>query len=79
MENHDMNEMQVMDPTGHTSLKWSPGNEAEVEAAATVFRKMRKKGYSAFYTGFGGRKGERMDEFDPDAKQFILIPHLVGG
>lgn len=74
-----MSEMQVMDPTGHTTVSWNPKNDNEVEAARKVFKKMTKKGYSAFRTGFAGRKGERLNEFDPDAKNLILIPQLVGG
>lgn len=74
-----MSEMQVMDPTGHTTVKWDPKSPDEVEVAKAVFKKMRKKGYSAFRTKLTGGKGERMDEFDPSAKNLILIPQLVGG
>lgn len=74
-----MNEMQVMDPTGHTQVRWNPSNGDEIKIARAVFTKMRKKGYQAFYAGkFGGKKG-RMDEFDPEADRLILIPQLVGG
>lgn len=74
-----MSEMQVMDPTGHTQVHWSPSDVDEVKTAREVFDKMRKKGYRAFYAGrFGSKKG-RMDEFDPGAEKLILIPQLVGG
>lgn len=74
-----MHEMQVMDPTGHTTVKWDPKSDADVDVARGVFIEMKAKGYSAFRIRALGKPGERMASFDPAAKQMILIPQLVGG
>lgn len=71
--------MQIMDPTGHTTVSWSEGNTAEVEVARTTFTEMLKKGYQAFRVGKDGGRGTRMTEFDPGAEEMLLIPQLVGG
>ena len=74
-----MNAMQVLDRTGHTSIAWNPDNTDEVATARATFRAMRDKGYRAFRIGRGGRQGERLDEFDPNAEQIMLVPHMQGG
>lgn len=73
------NELQVMDPTGHTTVSWRPNNDEEVEVARETFARMTARGYRAFRVGTAGRKGAQISDFDPDAKKMILIPHLVGG
>lgn len=75
----DVHEMQVMDPTGHTTVKWDPKKSDDVEVARTTFDAMKAKGYNAFHVRMRGSPGERMTSFDPTAKSMILIPQLVGG
>lgn len=74
-----MHEMQVMDPSGHTTTAWDPDIPAEVDAARATFEAMTGKGYQAFHVGRRGQQAERMTTFDPDAEQMILIPQLRGG
>lgn len=75
-----MSEMQVMDPTGHTVVKWSPKNSTEVDAARETFNALRAKGYSAFRVDKETKnQGARLDTFDPKAKKMIMVPQLRGG
>lgn len=71
--------MEVMDPTGHTSVRWDPDNDDEVKAAEATFDAMKAKGYSAFRVEMAERRGARLDRFDPTAAKMILVPQLVGG
>lgn len=71
--------MNVMDPTGHTEIKWSADNEEEVGFAKDAFDAAVKKGYQAFKVGKLGRQGERMTAFDPEAEKMLLVPQLKGG
>ena len=71
--------MQIMDPTGHTTVSWSVDNAAEVEIARTAFDEMTRKGYQAFRVNKAGGQGTRMTEFDASAEEMLLIPQLVGG
>jgi len=72
-------ELNVLDSNGHTSVKWNPDNDDEVDAARAAFNAMRDKGYRAFLVGRMGRQGERLDAFDPDAGEIMMVPQLRGG
>lgn len=72
-------EMNVLDRSGHTSVKWDPDNRDEVETARAAFNALRDKGYRAFLVGRMGRQGERLDAFDPEAGEIMMVPQLRGG
>ena len=74
-----LNEMLILDQTGHTRMTWDSENEDEVEVARKAYEKMTKKGYSAFEVKKDGGEGKRMKEFDPTAEKMILAPNLQGG
>lgn len=73
------NVMEIMDPTGHTRHIWSADNQAEVEAARTLYSSLTGNGYRAFRVKKDGEEGDRMDVFDPAAEKMILVPALRGG
>ncbi len=73
------NEMQIMDPTGHTTVGWDVDVPDEVENARKTFTDMVRKGYQAFRVGTSGRQAERLTEFDPTAEKMVMIPQLKGG
>ncbi len=74
-----MSEMQIMDPTGHTTIGWNRGNNDEIALARAAFTEAIDRGYRAFRVKGDGVQGERITRFDPDAEKMILAPHLVGG
>ena len=71
--------MFSMDKTGDTKTIWDPNKEDEVETAENSFNELIEKGYSAFHVKTGGRKGERMNKFDPEAGKVIMVAPLQGG
>lgn len=74
-----MGKMDVMDPTGHTEIKWSSNSADETAIARQTFEAMTAKGYQAFRVNNRGGQSERLREFDPDAERMLLIPQLKGG
>lgn len=74
-----MSKMEVMDPTGHTSISWDADVEIEVSIARSAFDEAIKKGYQAFEVRGDDQKGARMHTFDPGAEKILLIPQLKGG
>jgi len=74
-----LNRMDVQDLSGHTSIKWNPDEDDEVEVARAAFDELRRKGYRAFLVGRFGRQGERMDTFDPEAAEIMMVPQQKGG
>lgn len=75
-----MSEMQVMDPTGHTTVTWDAENREETKLARETFEEMvGRKHYRAFKVRKGGERGEPITAFDPTAEQMILLMPLAGG
>jgi hypothetical protein len=68
----------IMDGRGDTEVHWGIDNEAEVVAARSAFGDLRRRGYLA-YRLRGGRPGEVLREFDPEAEQIVMTPPMRGG
>jgi hypothetical protein len=49
-----------------------------VEEAERIFAEERRKGATAFLVE-AGKPPQRIDEFDPYAKEMILVPRVIGG
>jgi hypothetical protein len=73
-----MNTLIVMDHTGDTRHQFDPTNEMEVLEAQTRFHERSKAGYTAAKRTGSGRS-ELIREFDPNVKETVLFPRLVGG
>jgi hypothetical protein len=71
--------MHVLDKTGHTTHSWNSDNEAEVEAARSLFASLTGKGYRAFVGSNADKPGRRMDSFDPSVEEMTFVPQLRGG
>lgn len=71
--------MNVMDKTGHSTTTWDPSVSAEVAAARATFETLTGRGYKAFKVGVEGERGQRLESFDPAARQMIMVPQLQGG
>ena len=49
-----------------------------IREAERIFAHERARGATAFRVA-AGRPAERIEQFDPQAKQIILVPRVVGG
>jgi len=74
-----MSEMNVLDRKGHTKVEWDPENDAEVATARAMFNEMTSKGYRAFEAGGLGKPGRRLDTFNPEVAEMLMVPHIAGG
>jgi hypothetical protein len=72
-------EMRLMGTSGDTKIVWDSEQDDEVENARRTFNDLKRKGYAAFDVGAKGQKGERIQEFDPDAEKLIMVPAIAGG
>jgi len=59
-------------------LELAQEQKRAVEEAERIFAEERKKGATAFLVE-AGKPAQRIDEFDPFAKEIILVPRVVGG
>ena len=81
-----MGMLRVLSRQGDDRYAW---NAAEVESgdaeaiaaikeAERIFREERAKGSTAMRLA-PGKPAERIDNFDPEAQQIVMIPRVVGG
>jgi hypothetical protein len=59
-------------------LELTEEQKRAVEEAERIFAEERRKGATAFLVESGG-PAQRIEEFDPFAKEIIMVPRVVGG
>jgi hypothetical protein len=67
---------------GDVRLSWDPANKEEVKAAKKAFDDLLKKGYCAWRVDLPVDKRDnttRITEFDPEAKEIVVLPKMTGG
>lgn len=67
--------MIVLNREGDFSVDWDPKAQDEIKRAIAEFESLRNRGYVAFPS----EGGARLDSFDPDQKEIVMVPRLVGG
>ncbi len=81
-----MGKLRVLSKHGDTTYGWDakraasgdPEAQEAVRQAERLFNLERAKGYTAFRAS-PGSIGERIDAFDPQAEQIVMVPRLAGG
>lgn len=78
--------LRVLTDNGDDRIVWDRTKPAEVRDAFKKFKELLKKGYRAYATTSGGKKGHRIDEFDPGLQEILfrekevtLVPPTVPG
>jgi hypothetical protein len=74
-----MGMLRIISKRGDTRLSW---NERDVLAgdaeAERIFARERARGATAFRVE-PGKPVERLEQFDPQASQIVMVPRVVGG
>jgi hypothetical protein len=78
--------LRIMSRRGDDRIVWDqtkadasdPEAMAAVREAERIFNEERKKGATAFKVE-SGRTVERIDKFDRNIEQIVLVPRVVGG
>ncbi len=78
--------LRVMTFDGDKSVRWDrhrasagdPEALAAVAEAERIFAAARARGAVAFRVA-AGQPAERIDSFDPEAEQIVVVPRVVGG
>ena len=81
-----MGVLRVLSHHGDDRYTWEPnavetGDPEAVAAIAEaerIFAEQRAKGATAFKV-MPGKPAERLDRFDPEAQEIVMIPRVVGG
>jgi hypothetical protein len=81
-----MGMMRIISKRGDDRLHWNVqdalAGDAEARAAVReaeqIFARERARGASAFRVE-PGKPIERLEQFDPQAEQIVMVPRVVGG
>jgi hypothetical protein len=82
----EMGTLRVMSRRGDDRVQWDTKllEDGEMEAVAAVreaeriFKEQRARGATAFKVS-KGEAAVRIDTFDPEAEQIMIVPRVVGG
>jgi len=77
--NPNIGVFRVLSQNGDDRIVWDRTDPAQVREAYTKFNALIAKGYAAYATHSDGRKGHKIDLFDPGLQEIILVPGTVPG
>ncbi|MBA7687244.1 hypothetical protein ES703_95705 [subsurface metagenome] len=74
-----MGSLSILDPSvGDLRVIWDSENEDEIELAKKQFKEAKEKGFTAYRVKKSGKKGEKLEDFDPHAEKIIMVPPVEG-
>lgn len=81
-----MGTLRVMSRNGDERVQWDAAHlrggdqeaEAAVREAERIFAEQRARGATAFKV-VPGQSPIRIDKFDPEAEQIMMVPRVTGG
>lgn len=81
-----MGKLRIMSTQGDRTVEWgnAPVDAADQEGleavreAERIFREELRKGATAFRV-IPGTPAKRLERFDPDAEQIVMVPRVAGG
>lgn len=70
---------RVLSPSGDDRIVWDRRKKNEVKEAYQTFKDFLKKGYTAYASLLNGKKGHKIEDFDPGLEEIILVPSTMPG
>jgi hypothetical protein len=71
--------MKILCEKGDERVVWDRDKGKEAKEAKEKFLELVKKGYSAYSVDSKGRKNRRIEEFDVEAEEILMIPPTAKG
>jgi len=71
--------MKILSEKGDERLVWDKEDGSEAKQAKLKFVELIKNGYSAYSVGVDGKKNRKIEEFDVDMEEILMIPATVKG
>jgi len=76
--------MRILSENGDDRIVWNRTIPDQVKEAYAKFKELLAKGYSAFTTTSDGKKGHKIDDFDPGLEELVmgdlvLVPKTMPG
>lgn len=70
---------RVLSDEGDTRLVWDRREAAQVKEAYQRFRELLDEGHTAYVVRSDGKKGSKLDEFDPLHEEILMVPKTMPG
>ena len=74
-----MGMLRVLCGRGDVRVEWDTERAEAVAEAERIFRDNAARGYAAFKVDGQVEGATRIEEFDPQAREIIQVPRIVGG
>lgn len=71
--------LRILSQNGDDRVVWNRRDPGQVREAYQKFRDFLARGYIAYATLSDGRKGYRIDDFDPGLEEILLVPSTMPG
>jgi len=71
--------MKILSDKGDERLVWDKENGREAKEAKAKFEDLMKNGYTAFSVDSKGKKNRKIEEFDVDAQEILMVPKTARG
>jgi hypothetical protein len=70
---------RILSQSGDDRIVWDRRVAAQVKDAYRKFKELIGKGYTAYATLGGGKRGHKLDDFDPGLEEILMVPSTVPG
>ncbi|NIT77372.1 MAG: hypothetical protein GWO44_10910 [Thermoplasmata archaeon] len=70
---------RVLSDEGDTRLVWDRREPDQVKEAYARFKELLDKGYTAYCVRSDGKKGSKLEEFDPLHEEIVMVPKTMPG
>jgi len=71
--------LKILNEHGDERLVWDMNNGREAKEAKKKFLDYISKGYKAYSVDAEGRKNRRIEEYDVEAEEILMVPPTVKG
>lgn len=71
--------LKILNEKGDERLVWDKEKGQEAKEAKKKFLELLKKGYKAYSVDTRGQKNRKIEEFDVDAEEILMVPSTVKG
>jgi len=71
--------MKILNESGDDRLVWDRDNGKQAKEAKAKFEELLGKNYMAFSVDSKGNKNRRIEEFDVDAEEILMVPPTSKG
>lgn len=71
--------IKILSENGDDRIVWDKDDGREAKEAKAKFQELLKKGYKAYSVDASGNKGRKIEEFDVDAEEILMVSETVKG